>query len=82
MENKMIEYKSMTGQSIALSPMIVKQYLVNGDEGKITDQEIQMFLELCKYQQLNPFLREAYLIKYGNAPATMVTGKETFLKRE
>ena len=31
---------------------------------------------------LNPFLREAYLIKYGsNDPATIVTGKDVFTKR-
>ena len=46
-----------------------------------TDQEIYFFLQLCKAQQLNPFLREVYLIKYGNNPATIVTGKETFTKR-
>ena len=41
-----------------------------------------MFLNLCKYQRLNPFLREAYIIKYGNSqPATIVVGKETFTKR-
>lgn len=48
---------------------------------KATDQEAYMFLQLCKAQNLNPFLREAYLIKYGDEKATMVTGKETFTKR-
>lgn len=75
-----IEYQSMTGDVIKLSPAIIRKYLVNG-QGEVTDQEIMMFLSLCKYQKLNPFLREAYLIKYGDAPATIVTGKETFLKR-
>mgnify|MGYP001051470861 CR=1 FL=1 len=65
---------------VELSPDTVRKFLVSG-EGKITDQEIMMFLKLCEYQQLNPFLREVYLIKYGNKPAAMVTGKETFLKR-
>lgn len=36
---------------------------------------------LCKSQSLNPFNREAYLIKFGNKPATMITGKDTFTKR-
>ena len=41
-----------------------------------------MFLTLCRYQHLNPFLREAYLIKYGNdKPATVVVGKDVLLKR-
>ncbi len=47
----------------------------------MTEQELVMFMSLCKYQKLNPFLREAYLIKYGNEKATLVTGKETFTKR-
>lgn len=46
-----------------------------------TDQEAYFFLQLCKAQNLNPFLREAYLIKYGKEKATIVTGKDTFTKR-
>ena len=73
------EYK-VGEESIRLSPAIVRKYLVNGS-GNVTDQEIMMFIGLCKYQHLNPFLREAYLIKYGNQPATIVTGKEAITKR-
>ena len=40
-----------------------------------------MFINLCKYQQLNPFLREAYLIKYGSQPAQLVVGKAAFEAR-
>lgn len=65
---------------VALSPSIVRQYLVNG-QGNVSDQEVAMFVNLCKYQRLNPFLREAYLIKFGSNPATIVTGKEVFTKR-
>lgn len=46
-----------------------------------TDQEAYTFLQLCKSQNLNPFLREAYLIKYGTDAASIVVGKETFTKR-
>lgn len=81
MTNEMIvKYQTMTGKQVTLSPAIIRKYLVSGD-GVITDQEIMMFLALCKYQNLNPFLREAYLIKYGKERATIVVGKETFLKR-
>ena len=77
--SEIVKYQTSGGE-ITLSPSIIRQYLVAG-QGKITDQECMMFLKLCKYQQLNPFLREVYLIKYGSEAATMVTGKETFLKR-
>lgn len=68
------------GQMVKISPSMIKKYLVNGN-GAVTDQEVMMFLSLCKFQKLNPFLREAYLIKYGNQPATIVTGKEALAKR-
>ena len=50
------------GQIVKISPNMIKRYLVNGN-GAVTDQEVMMFLSLCKFQKLNPFLREAYLIK-------------------
>lgn len=75
-----MKYETDNGE-ITLSKDIVKRYLVSGQADRVTDQEIVMFMQMCKYQNLNPFLREAYLIKFGNAPATMVTGKDTFVKR-
>ena len=75
-----VKYETDNGE-VTLSKDIVKRYLVSGDPSKVTDQEVMMFIQMCKYQNLNPFLREAYLIKFGNSPATMVTGKDTFVKR-
>lgn len=77
--DKMVEYKCGE-EMVKLSPSIIRNYLVSGG-GNVTDQEIGMFLNLCRFQHLNPFLREAYLIKYGNQPATIVTGKEAITKR-
>lgn len=78
-DTSMVTYKA-GGQDVTLSPAFIKQYLVSGG-GNITDQECMMFLKMCQYQGLNPFLREAYCIKYGNQPASMVVGKDTFIKR-
>lgn len=75
-----VKYETDNGE-VTLSKDIVKRYLVSGDASKVTEQEVMMFIQMCKYQNLNPFLREAYLIKFGNSPATMVTGKDTFVKR-
>lgn len=72
------EYKLDGGQ--VLTADTVKNYLVSGN-GAITDQETLMFIELCKAQKLNPFIREAYLIKFGNSPANIVVGKDVFVKR-
>lgn len=78
--SNIVRYETDNGD-VTLSKDIVKRYLVSGDASKVTDQEVMMFIQMCKYQNLNPFLREAYLIKFGNSPATMVTGKDTFVKR-
>ena len=69
------------GTQVTLDFNTVKKYLVSGG-GSVSDQEVVMFIGMCKAQHLNPFNREAYLIKYGsNSPATMITGKDVFLKR-
>ena len=44
-----------------------------------TEQEILYFLELCKAQKLNPFIRDAYLVKYGSQPAQIIVGKDVFI---
>lgn len=64
---------------IKLTPKIVTEYLTGG--ANITMPEFKMFTELCKSRGLNPFLKEAYIIKYGNSPAQIVVGKDAILKR-
>lgn len=69
------------GQEIKLTPSIVQEYIV-GTTAKITMPEFKLFTELCKVRKLNPFLREAYLIKYSEKqPASIVVGKDAILKR-
>ena len=46
-----------------------------------TNQEVYMFMQLCINQSLNPFIRDAYLIKYAGYPAHMVVSKDAFLKK-
>ncbi|EMK3130738.1 phage recombination protein Bet [Listeria monocytogenes] len=75
----------VNGEEVKLSGNIIKQYLVSGD-AEVTDQEVIMFLQLCKYQKLNPFLNEAYLVKFTNKngkdkPAQIIVSKEAFMKR-
>lgn len=76
----MVKYE-IDGQEIKLTPSIVQEYIV-GTDAKITMQEFKLFTELCKCRKLNPFLREAYLIKYKEGqPASLVVGKDAILKR-
>lgn len=75
MENKQqttnkFQITTRTGELITLDKKTVQDYLANGQE--ITNSEFTMFFQLCKVHKVNPFLREAYIIKYGNTPATIV----------
>jgi phage recombination protein Bet len=46
-----------------------------------TDVEISLFLRTCEDEQLNPFTKEIYLIKYSlNDPASIVIAIESHLK--
>lgn len=78
-QDKLVVYE-VNGEEVKLSPQIIKQYLVNGN-GEVSDQEVVMFLNLCRFQKLNPFLNEAYLVKFGNNPAQRIVSKEAFMKR-
>jgi phage recombination protein Bet len=75
-----ITYES-GGETVNLSPQLIRRYLVRGG-GEVTDEEVSAFLFLCRFQHLNPFINEAYLIKYGStSAATIVVGKDVFIKR-
>lgn len=70
----------VNGEEVKLSGNTVRQYLVRGN-GNVSDQEVVMFMNLCKFQKLNPFLNEAYLIKFGSQPSQIIVSKEAFMKR-
>ena len=81
MSNALMAKFQVNGQAVELTADTVRNYLTNGN-GKATDQEVLMFIKLCQHQGLNPFLREAYLIKYSDkSPATVVVGKDAFTRR-
>lgn len=64
-------------QGQVLDAQTVKNYIAPN----ATNQEALMFIELCKAQNLNPFVRDAYLVKYGSQPAQIIVGKDVFIKR-
>lgn len=70
----------VAGQDVKLSYQIVRDFLTKGT-GNVSDQDLTQFISICKYNQLNPFLNEAYLVKFGAAPAQMIVSKEAFFKR-
>ena len=74
----------VAGQEVKLSYRIVRKYLTKGN-ADVTDQELVQFISVCKFNKLNPFLNEAYLIKFksarGDGNAQMIVSKEALFKR-
>ena len=70
----------VAGQDVKFSYDIIRNFLTKGT-GQVTDQDLTQFISICKYNQLNPFLNEAYLVKFGTAPAQMIVSKEALMKR-
>ena len=48
----------VAGETIVLTPQTVRDYLVSGDKERVTMQEVVMFINLCKYAGLNPWLKK------------------------
>ena len=71
----------VAGEDINLSFQIVRNFLTRGNGG-VTDGEIIQFISLCKANKLNPFIGEAWLVKYdAKTPAQMLTARDAFMKR-
>lgn len=44
-------------------------------------KEVAYFMELCRAQRLNPFLNEAYLVKFQGKPAQIMVAHKALVKR-
>ena len=78
-QGRRVEFE-VNNEKVALSQSIVQQFVTKGND-KITKEEAVNFMMLCQYSKLNPFLNEAYLIKFKGYPAQQVVSKEAFMKR-
>ena len=75
--NDIVKYTDERGQLVQFTAEDVRQRLCPN----IDDKELALVMGLCQAQNLNPFTKDVYIIKYGNSPASIVTGKEVFTKR-
>ncbi|GFH39827.1 phage recombination protein Bet [Lactococcus insecticola] len=69
----------VNGETIKLSPQIVRQYVAKNQN--VTDDEVMYFMALAKAQKLNPFTNDVYLVKYNNAPAQTIVSKKAFMEK-
>ncbi len=66
------------GENLVVSMADVKTILCP----EASDVDCRIFLETCKAYHLNPFTKDAYLIKYDSkAPASIVMGKSCYMQR-
>ena len=76
-QNQVIQFTDESGDAIRISQQDVVQFICPN----ATMNEIVFFMELCRSQKLNPFKKEAYLVKYGGSPASMITAEVVFERR-
>ena len=78
--NQIVEAKGdfLTNPQL-LNSDIIRKYL--DPQGKASGEELAYFIAQAKAQNLNPFTKEIYFIKYGNQPAQVVTAKSAFEKK-
>ena len=79
MKELAVAYSDEKGQEIKLTGQEIVEYI--STDSSVTEKEVFAFLNMCKYLKLNPFLKEIYLIKYKDSPATFVISYQTLLKR-
>lgn len=77
MSNEIIQYKDDAGEMVRFTPQEIKKRLCP----TATDSELALCIELCNRQRLNPFTKEVYLVKYGSAPASIITSYQVFNRR-
>lgn len=77
MADEIIQYKDDAGEMVSFTPQEIKERLCP----TATDSELALCIELCNRRHLNPFTKEVYLVKYGSAPASIITSYQVFNRR-
>lgn len=75
-EDKPVKF-TVAGKDVELSVALTQAYFCP----QASAAEAFVFNNWCAHVGLDPWKREAYLVKYGNNPAQMLTAKDAFTKR-
>ncbi|MEJ6348809.1 phage recombination protein Bet [Holzapfeliella sp. He02] len=78
-QNEKLTKFDVNGQEVTLSNSIVRKMITT--DPNVTNVEISTFIAMAKSMELNPFVNDIYLIKYGTNPAQFVISKDAFLKK-
>lgn len=77
MDTQIVKFKSDAGLEVQVTAQDVRNLICQ----KATEQEVALFLAHCKSHRLDPFTKEAYLVKYGDKPAAIITNYNMFNAR-
>lgn len=77
MTEQIVKFKSDAGLEVQVTAQDVRDLICK----KATEQEVALFLAHCKSHRLDPFTKEAYLVKYGDKPAAIITNYNMFNAR-
>ena len=77
MSNEVIEFKDDAGMPVKFTSQDIRERLCPN----ATESELALCIELCNRQHLNPFTKEVYLVKYRDAPASIITSYQVFNRR-
>lgn len=77
-ETAIQSYRDYNGDEIQLAKI---QQFIGQTCPQATQAEVDLFIARCRASRLNPFLNEAYLVKYGERPASIIVSKDALVKR-
>lgn len=72
-----IQFTDDHGDLITITSEDVRMHICPAADAK----EVAYFMELCRAQRLNPFLNEAYLVKFKGNPAQIMAAHKVLVKR-
>lgn len=72
-----IQFTDDHGDLITITSEDVRMHICPAADAK----EVAYFMELCRAQRLNPFLNEAYLVKFKDNPAQIMVAHKVLVKR-
>ena len=77
---EIVRYKDRDGAEITLTPQDVAAYCYSGN-AQLTQRDVVNFMATCQALGANPFLKDVYLVKYGNSEdAQIMAGKNYFTR--
>ena len=76
--NEIVKFTSDAGAAVQLTPDDIRKYVCES----ATEKEVGLFLAHCAAHRLDPIgSKDAYLVKYGSSPASIITGYQVFNRR-